>query len=159
MAVYLFCTWFTSNFVLSFIVIILLSACDFWTVKNITGRLLVGLRWWNVIDENGNSSWKYESTSVSISLKNNIKSLESWTCWYLWFQSLLDILDFHSYYLVFAFALLSMFLGYYSCSCPSWNSIWTGWLSRLLLVSSPAPILFCIWELPEVFVILHSSFV
>lgn len=77
MAVYLFCTWFTSNFVLSFIVIILLSACDFWTVKNITGRLLVGLRWWNVIDENGNSSWKYESTSVSISLKNNIESLES----------------------------------------------------------------------------------
>lgn len=77
MAVYLFCTWFTSNFVLSFIVIILLSACDFWTVKNITGRLLVGLRWWNVIDENGNSSWKYESTSVSISLKNSIKSLES----------------------------------------------------------------------------------
>ncbi|VDK72811.1 unnamed protein product [Cylicostephanus goldi] len=34
---------------------------DFWTVKNITGRLLVGLRWWNFVDENGNNHWKFES--------------------------------------------------------------------------------------------------
>ena len=69
----------------------------------------------------------------------------------------------HSWFSLLLFGIriissLSIYLGYYSCSCPSWNSIWTGWLSRLLLVSSPAPTLFCIWELPEVFVILHSSF-
>lgn len=28
-------------------VVIVLSAFDFWTVKNVTGRLLVGLRWWS----------------------------------------------------------------------------------------------------------------
>lgn len=36
-----------SWFILYFIVLILLVAADFWNVKNISGRLLVGLRWWN----------------------------------------------------------------------------------------------------------------
>ncbi len=39
----------------------LFSAIDFWTVKNISGRLLVGLRWWNDIDERGESHWRFES--------------------------------------------------------------------------------------------------
>ena len=34
-----------SNFVVLTVVCILLSAADFWVVKNVTGRLLVGLRW------------------------------------------------------------------------------------------------------------------
>ncbi len=33
-----------------FIVVVLLFAFDFWTVKNVTGRLLVGLKWWSEID-------------------------------------------------------------------------------------------------------------
>lgn len=33
-----------------------------------TGRLLVGLRWWNYIDEEGNSKWMFESRKVSIVL-------------------------------------------------------------------------------------------
>lgn len=35
------------RFILHFIVLILLVSADFWNVKNIAGRLLVGLRWWN----------------------------------------------------------------------------------------------------------------
>lgn len=31
--------------------IILVGAVDFWATKNVTGRLLVGLRWWEEIDE------------------------------------------------------------------------------------------------------------
>ncbi|RZC42518.1 putative Golgi apparatus membrane protein-like protein [Asbolus verrucosus] len=34
---------------------------DFWTVKNITGRLMVGLRWWNYVDDEGKSHWVFES--------------------------------------------------------------------------------------------------
>ena len=30
-------------------------------VKNVSGRLLVGLRWFNVIDENGKSNWQFMS--------------------------------------------------------------------------------------------------
>eukprot|EP01138_Halocafeteria_seosinensis_P009581 gb/GECG01009791.1/.p1 GENE.gb/GECG01009791.1/~~gb/GECG01009791.1/.p1 ORF type:complete len:301 (+),score=33.13 gb/GECG01009791.1/:1-903(+) len=59
--VYLFCGWFSSNFVMIFVVCILLLAADFWAVKNVTGRLLVGLRWWNRIQEDGSNEWIYES--------------------------------------------------------------------------------------------------
>ena len=34
-------------------VVIVFAAVDFWIVKNITGRLLVGLRWWVDFDEEG----------------------------------------------------------------------------------------------------------
>lgn len=37
---------FISN-IITFIIVIILSSLDFWVVKNITGRLLVGLRWWS----------------------------------------------------------------------------------------------------------------
>uniref|UniRef100_A0A182T8H9 Golgi apparatus membrane protein TVP23 homolog n=1 Tax=Anopheles maculatus TaxID=74869 RepID=A0A182T8H9_9DIPT len=40
---YLFCGWFSDSFITSFVFVILLLSADFWTVKNITGRLLVGL--------------------------------------------------------------------------------------------------------------------
>jgi hypothetical protein len=47
--------------VLTFVLVTILSACDFWTVKNVSGRLLVGLRWWTDIDAKGESSWRFES--------------------------------------------------------------------------------------------------
>lgn len=46
---YLLCVLISDNFVLNFVCIVLLLALDFWTVKNISGRLLVGLRWWNQV--------------------------------------------------------------------------------------------------------------
>lgn len=42
---YLLCGLFNIGFIVSFVIIIILLSVDFWTVKNITGRLLVGLRW------------------------------------------------------------------------------------------------------------------
>lgn len=51
-----------STYVTTFVFTTIASALDFWTVKNITGRLLVGLRWWNIVsDEDGTSSWVFES--------------------------------------------------------------------------------------------------
>jgi hypothetical protein len=38
-----------SNFVTITVICIILLACDFWVVKNVSGRLLVGLRWWNKV--------------------------------------------------------------------------------------------------------------
>lgn len=55
----------SSSFVQVFIIIILLLALDFWVVKNVTGRLLVGLRWWNKIEEDGTSVWQFESKQVN----------------------------------------------------------------------------------------------
>ncbi|OAL07446.1 Golgi apparatus membrane protein TVP23 [Phaeosphaeriaceae sp. SRC1lsM3a] len=52
----------SSNFVLIFIVTILLLAIDFYYLKNIAGRRLVGLRWWNEVDSTtGDGRWVFES--------------------------------------------------------------------------------------------------
>lgn len=39
--------------VLTFIAVMIMAALDFWVVKNVTGRLLVGLRWWSDYDAEG----------------------------------------------------------------------------------------------------------
>merc|ERR1712028_47867 len=64
-AAYLFCSWFTTNFVMVFVICVLLSAADFWTIKNVSGRVLVGLRWWNYVDESGENQWVFESLPES----------------------------------------------------------------------------------------------
>ncbi|XP_074867150.1 Golgi apparatus membrane protein TVP23 homolog A isoform X3 [Carettochelys insculpta] len=65
---YLLCDWFSKSFVACFVTILLLLSFDFWSVKNVTGRLLVGLRWWNQIDEDGKSHWVFEAKKVSASI-------------------------------------------------------------------------------------------
>ncbi len=44
-----------------FILVVLLNSLDFWFVKNIAGRVLVGLRWWNEVKEDGTEIWVFES--------------------------------------------------------------------------------------------------
>ncbi|KAK4536650.1 hypothetical protein CDCA_CDCA09G2675 [Cyanidium caldarium] len=48
-ATFLLLGFFTSSFVVQAVLTLLLLAADFWTVKNVSGRLLVGLRWWNEV--------------------------------------------------------------------------------------------------------------
>ncbi|KAL8370254.1 hypothetical protein RB595_000576 [Gaeumannomyces hyphopodioides] len=61
--VYLFGLLFTDNMVMIFIITILLLAADFYYLKNIAGRRLVGLRWWNEVDpQTGESHWVFESS-------------------------------------------------------------------------------------------------
>lgn len=60
---YLFGGWFKksgANFITVTVCCILLLAADFYVVKNITGRLLVGLRWWNQV-EGESTKWIFES--------------------------------------------------------------------------------------------------
>ena len=66
--IYLFGGWFTDSFILHFVTCIILLAFDFWTVKNITGRLLVGLRWWSYVQEDGKSEWVFESLEDMVRL-------------------------------------------------------------------------------------------
>ena len=44
----------------------LILAADFYYLKNIAGRRLVGLRWWNEVDvSTGDSQWVFESQDRS----------------------------------------------------------------------------------------------
>jgi len=58
---YMFGNWFSSSFVNIFVLCVLLLAFDFWTVKNVTGRLMVGLRWWSEVRDDGSTIWKFEA--------------------------------------------------------------------------------------------------
>ncbi|CAK7212100.1 Golgi apparatus membrane protein tvp23 [Sporothrix bragantina] len=70
--VYLFGLLFTANKVLVFIITVLLLAADFYYLKNIAGRRLVGLRWWNEVDpQSGDSHWVFESSDPASNRVNN----------------------------------------------------------------------------------------
>ena len=77
--VYLMCGWFSDSFIGSFVTIILLLSLDFWTVKNITGRFMVGLRWWNYINEAGESEWVFEARTEDSAQK--MSSTEVYIFW------------------------------------------------------------------------------
>ncbi|KAJ8623461.1 hypothetical protein MRB53_031990 [Persea americana] len=53
---------------------------DFWVVKNVSGRILVGLRWWNEINEQGESVWKFECLDQESLARMNKK--DSWIFWW-----------------------------------------------------------------------------
>ncbi|RFU32050.1 hypothetical protein B7463_g4331, partial [Scytalidium lignicola] len=81
--VYLFGLLFTDNFVLIFIITILLLAADFYYLKNIAGRRLVGLRWWNEVNaQTGDSHWVFESSDPSTKIINATDSRFFWLALY-----------------------------------------------------------------------------
>uniref|UniRef100_A0A673VZ98 Golgi apparatus membrane protein TVP23 homolog n=1 Tax=Salmo trutta TaxID=8032 RepID=A0A673VZ98_SALTR len=87
--VYLLCEILSSSFIVCMVTIILLLSCDFWTVKNVSGRLMVGLRWWNQVDEDGQSHWVFESRpATSRKVPTNSESQIFWlglvVCPVLW---------------------------------------------------------------------------
>ncbi|KJA26162.1 hypothetical protein HYPSUDRAFT_37043 [Hypholoma sublateritium FD-334 SS-4] len=63
--VYILSEWFTSNYVLTAVMVVVLLAMDFWNCRNVSGRTLVGLRFWNQVDEDGESYWVFESRDPS----------------------------------------------------------------------------------------------
>nr|POF08097.1 golgi apparatus membrane protein-like protein echidna [Quercus suber] len=80
LAFYILSALFVSNFVIIFVVTVLLAALDFWVVKNVSGRILVGLRWWNEINDLGESVWKFESLDQESMARMNKK--DSWLFWW-----------------------------------------------------------------------------
>ncbi|KAF4461119.1 golgi apparatus membrane tvp23 [Fusarium albosuccineum] len=72
------------NRIMIFIVTILLLAADFYYIKNIAGRRLVGLRWWNEVDpQTGESQWVFESSEPGTKVVNPTDSRFFWLALYL----------------------------------------------------------------------------
>jgi hypothetical protein len=113
------------EYVSIFVSIVLLLAADFWTVKNITGRLLVGLRWWIKPAETpeGKSEWIFESAPLS-----RVDSLDRRIFWWSLYATTLT----WSIFGIIAFVVLSFdwllvdivamglsgtnLMGYFKCS-------------------------------------------
>ncbi|XP_013415914.1 Golgi apparatus membrane protein TVP23 homolog B [Lingula anatina] len=127
--VYLLCGWFVDSFITSFVLIVILLSMDFWTVKNISGRLLVGLRWWNYVDEDGKSNWVYESRKgklkgLTTAAESRIFWLSLVVCqviWLVFFFGTLFTLKFKWFMVVIVGSLLNgaNLYGYIRCKMGS----------------------------------------
>lgn len=123
---YLFGSFFSSSYIGIFVPVSLLLSLDFWTVKNITGRIMVGLRWWNYINEEGQSQWVFEArngNSKQFLSKNEIRIF--WTAlivapalWVIFFLTAFFRFNFQWLVLVVIGLTLSTsnLLGYLKCS-------------------------------------------
>jgi hypothetical protein len=128
---YIFGGWFAkdssggtsgANFITVTVFCMLLLAADFWVVKNITGRLLVGLRWWNKV-EGETTTWIFECAQNRA--VNKFDSSVFWTVLYvtpvLWSALLfIGILKFNLGWLIIVVMALALSManvyGYYKCS-------------------------------------------
>ena len=108
---------------LSFILIVIFSSFDFWFVKNISGRIIVGLRWWNEVNEDGTEEWIFESDNEV--KKSSIDTSIFWGSLYVTpiFWGIVFILKFVT--LAWSDAMIcfismtlsgSNMIGYYKCS-------------------------------------------
>lgn len=121
---YLLLGIFTSNFVIQFVVTVTLLAVDFWNVKNISGRLLVGLRWWNEIGEDGTTqTWRFESVEDRSQLNTTDSRIFWWTLYatpVVWILlGVVCVLKFNLSYLVMVATAIILssanIVGYYKC--------------------------------------------
>lgn len=69
---------FSSAYIMVFVITILFLAADFWTTKNVSGRLLVCLRWWNDVREDGSTEWIFESAPDADS---RVNGFDRWFFW------------------------------------------------------------------------------
>lgn len=130
---YMFGSWFTSNFIFTFVLVIILLAADFWTVKNVSGRLLVGLRWWSYVKDDGSNEWVFESLGTSSG--SEISGLDSqifWSTLYItpliWiFFLIIGILKLNLEYLPVIISAICMnsanIIGYMKCSSDQKNKM------------------------------------
>lgn len=82
--VYMLGLFLIRSMIMVFIITILLLAADFYYMKNIAGRRLVGLRWWNEVDPNtGDSQWVFESSEPGTKTVNPTDSRFFWLSVYV----------------------------------------------------------------------------
>ncbi len=76
---YLFMGIFQSSIIMTFIMTLVISCFDFWFVKNIAGRYMLGMRWWNGDDDLGRDGWvfdSYDNADCSTEFDRNV----FWNC-------------------------------------------------------------------------------
>jgi hypothetical protein len=51
---------------------------DFWVTKNISGRCMVGLRWWTFVDDDGEPEYCFESFDYEVKTSRIDKTIFWW---------------------------------------------------------------------------------
>ena len=108
---------------LIFIIVVILNAFDFWFVKNVSGRIIVGLRWWNEVKDDGTEVWIFESDHEKRA--TSIDTTLFWTSLYITpcFWGVFLIIELIGLSLMWTLVCLISFVltfsntvGYYKCS-------------------------------------------
>ena len=119
------------NYIVNFVVVVTLLMADFWTVKNVSGRLLVGLRWWSEAGDDG-SEWRFECLDEGAREVSAFDSRIFWTVLYLtpvgWAGlALLAVVKLNVDYLLLAVIAVilsgSNAYGYHKCSKAQQNQL------------------------------------
>lgn len=124
-ASYLLLGLFTKTFVVQFVITVTLLAFDFWVVKNVTGRMLVGLRWWHEVGDDGiTQKWRFET----IPNRENLNVVDGRIFWWTLYASpliwillgVVCVLKFNVSYLIMVVIALVLsganIIGYYKCN-------------------------------------------
>lgn len=112
------------NSILTFIIVILLTAFDFYLTKNISGRFLVGLRWWNDFKDDGTEIWIFESYDSPQKRPSSVDAAFFWTSqigslavWALFV--FVDVISFKIYWVLVSGTAMVLngvnFWGFYKC--------------------------------------------
>ena len=82
---------FLSNEAIIMFIVVLFGACDFWITKNISGRFLAGLRWYNLLKlETNTEIWVFEGKN-----EYNADFIDKGIFWYsLYFNDIVWIVLF-----------------------------------------------------------------
>ena len=120
--VYFLGSMFGMSYVVLLVVTILLLAADFWTTKNITGRLLVSMRWRSEVKDDGTTEWLFESSPEA---DQRVNAYDSWFFWVVlggnfavWaVLFIFNLLNFKYLFITIAAIILSgsNLLGYFKC--------------------------------------------
>ena len=77
---YMLMFFILSSFVLAFMCTVVALAVDFWFTKNVSGRLLAGMRWWSFVREDGTSEWNFETLN-QIDMEKNTENFDRQIFW------------------------------------------------------------------------------
>jgi len=114
---------FVESAALVYLTVILLASFDFWITKNVSGRKLVGLRWWNEVKEDGTEVWIFESKNEKKEASADTRifwgsvyiSAAVWTLIFIW-----DIISFKWIWAIIAFVCFlfaaTNLYGFFKCS-------------------------------------------
>jgi hypothetical protein len=125
LTIYLVGRYMFGSYVMTFIIVVLCLAFDFWTVKNVTGRILVGLRWWSNAKDDGTTEWVFESRDERQPPPHPTDSFIFWGALYSWpliwaIFLVLNVISFSVDWLVLVVMALtfatSNLAGYWKCS-------------------------------------------
>jgi len=134
---YTFGRYLFDGYILTFIVVTILLSLDFWTVKNISGRKLAGLKWSSQQNPDGTDGWLFQSVNDE-TLLNQVDRNVFWIVLYVWpliwvVIAIINFLSFSFSWLVlvllaFGFGMSNL-IGFWKCSKDAKASM-TNWASK-----------------------------